>query len=253
MHFGFLGKKKISPIYLHVGSSFFFFIFFFHSEYERYSFIQQIIQSRYNAYLLSPSSFVLTELDTDPNCHILSRSIHYMHMTFEQLESIQDDIHPLTQQRLVAEKVLKEALWLQVKLRSRIESASETDTKLNMTFPSTTAHRPRSSSTTVTSDKEEEEYDDCNEDEEVVEKKPLSGKYYPIPTDDTTTYTGESAVALASMSTSAAGKKKLMKQTTIPVEHFSIYPPFRFSVEFTDVNSLKHDMRVYSDTIFYAG
>lgn len=215
------------------------------SEFERYIFIQQIIQARYEAYLLSPSLFVLTELDTDPNCHILSRSIHYMHMTFEQLESIQDDIHPLTKQRLVAEKVLKEALWLQVKLRSKIESASEKDTKLNMTIPST------SIISRCTSDKEG---DDCNpEEEETIEKRSLSGKYYPIPTDDTTTYTRESAIALASMSTSAGKKKSVKQQNTVTVDHFSIYPPFRFSVEFTNVNALKHDMRVYSDTVFYAG
>ncbi|KAI7888429.1 uncharacterized protein EV154DRAFT_517895 [Mucor mucedo] len=230
------------------------------SEFERYSFTQQIIQARYEAYLLAPSSFVLTELDTNPNCHILSRSIHYMHMTFEQLESIQDDVHPLTKQRLVAEKVLKEALWLQVKLRSKIESASEKDTKLNMTIPSTCVRSRRTS--TVTSDKEEG-YDDCNaEEEEIVEKRPLSGKYYPIPTDDTTTYTRESAIAMSSSSAAAAtgggggggGKKKSLKQqNTVPVEHFSIYPPFRFSVEFTNVNALKHDMRVYSHTVFYAG
>lgn len=160
-------------------------------------------------------------------------------MTFEQLELIQKDIHPLTRQRLVSEKVLKEALWLQVKLRSKIESASERDTKLNMTTSATTLDDNSST------EEDETNVDSC-----------LFGKYYPIPTDDTTTYTGESAITLASSSipsTSSNNKKKSSSLLQPLVEQYSVYPPFRFSVEFSDVNSLKHGMRVYSDTVFYAG
>ncbi|GAA5807975.1 hypothetical protein MFLAVUS_001356 [Mucor flavus] len=222
------------------------------SEYERYHFIKQIIQARHEAYIISPSTFVLTDLDTNPDCHILSRSIHYMHMTFEQLESIQNDTHPLTRQRLISEKVLREALWLQVKLRSKIESASESDIKLNMTI-STLPNRPSDSETTVTAEtadanEEEEEYDDCYEEceEEPVEKKSLLGKYYLIPKDDTTTYTSEST------GSSSVDKKKCSHQKSL-MEEYSIYPPFRFSVEFADVSALKYSMRVCSDTIFYAG
>jgi hypothetical protein len=259
-----------------------------HSEYERYQFIQQIILARYEAYLTNPSSFILTELDTNPNCHILSQSIYYMHMTFEQLESIQNDIHPLTRQRLVSEKVLKEALWLQVKLRSKIESASERDTKLNMTVSSSSAATASASTATTTTtttttttrssrsssssgkegeEEDEEEYEDSNEEEEEEREVQQQGKlgkaakYYPIPTDDTTTYTGESAIPLAASSIMASStnntkKMKSSMHTSSPasvVEQYSIYPPFRFSVEFSDVNLLKHGMRVYSDTVFYAG
>ena len=198
-------------------------------------------------------------------------------MTFEQLEYIQNDIHPLTKQRLVPERILKEALWQQVQLRSKIESASEQDIKLNMTIPSVDKQKQDTKAANNQDDdnnknddnaKEEEDDDDDDEeedeeedDEEEVEEEPLK-KYYPIPTDDTTTYTVESAITLASStSTANYGKKRLSSQhrqasplpPIITVEQYSIYPPFRFSVEFADVTSLKHGMRVYSDTVFYAG
>lgn len=193
-------------------------------------------------------------------------------MTFEQLESIQNDMHPLTKQRLVPERILKEALWQQVQLRSKIESASERDIKLNMTIPSINKQKQdvKAASNQDSDNRNDDnlEGDDGNEgddgeedDKETVEEEPLK-KYYPIPTDDTTTYTGESAITLASStSTANYGKKRLSSQhrqaspssPMITVEQYSIYPPFRFSVEFADVTSLKHGMRVYSDTVFYAG
>lgn len=172
-----------------------------------------------------------------------------MHMTFEQLELIQNDLHPLTKQRLVSEKVLKEALWMQVKLRSKIESASERDTKLNMTVV------PNNRNSAIEKEEEghrDEEDSDEEDETSTIDRKSLSGKYFPIPTDDTTTYTGESAITLATSSIAGGSKKKSLHNYS-PVEQYSVYPPFRFSVEFTDVNSLKHGMRVYSDTVFYAG
>lgn len=103
-----------------------------------------------------------------------------------------------------------------------------------------------------------------------MEQDSNKAKLYPIPTDDTTTYTGESAISLASSSISPNhgnnGKRKSTTMSSsmspppgasstsaLTIEQYSIYPPFRFSVEFADVNSLKHGMRVYSDTVFYAG
>jgi hypothetical protein len=172
-------------------------LFLFSSEYDRYRFIKEIIQARYDA--------IDSHFDQDLNhfSHILSHSIYYMHMTFKQLEMIEKDKNPFTDKALVPALVLREALWMQVRLRSKIESASESDIQLLLS-----------------------DHDDEN---------------YPIPTDDTTTYTGESALSLATaMSNNKASS-------------YSIYPPFRFSVEFNGVPLLKHGMRVYSDTVFYAG
>jgi hypothetical protein len=206
------------------------------SEYERYQFVKQVIQARFNVFTNSTSSnFVLSELDTNPQCHIITRSIYYMHMTFEQLESIEKDIHPLTKSPLVPESILKEALWSQIRMRSKIESSLERQSTLDNTIPASSIQQK-------TKIKPSEGYDECDLSEE--EEDDLC-KYYPIPTNDTTTYTGECAVSLAFSS-----MKKAIPPT---VEQYSTHPPFRFSVEFSDVTSLKYGMRVYSDTVFYAG
>ncbi|KAL0082541.1 hypothetical protein J3Q64DRAFT_1751975 [Phycomyces blakesleeanus] len=155
---------------------------------------------------------------------IIQTSIHYMHMTFEQLESIRNDIHPFTSEPLVPPEILQDALWQQIQLRAKIEGATEWDTELGMITP--------------------EPSDKPN--------KPS----YIIPTDDTTTYTGESALSLA-MSSTPKTKRTTTSERSEKIEptknQYSLYPPFRFSVEFSDVGPLKHDVRVYSKTVFYAG
>lgn len=154
-----------------------------------------------------------------------------MHMTFEQLESIEKDIHPFTKQSLVPVSILKEALWSQIRLRSKIESSLERSTTLDSTIPAS-SNMPK---------KRQEHFGSSDESSEEDEES----KYYPIPTNDTTTYTGECAIF------SSIGSHHKKKKPA--VEQYSIYPPFRFSVEFSDVTSLKYGMRVYSDTVFYAG
>lgn len=186
------------------------------SEFERYQFIRQIIFTRYDQYKNSSDTFELRELDTNPHCTLVSESVYYMHMTFEQLESIQNDKNPFTNQPLVPEKVLRDALWKQVQFRSKIVFSCQTDTTLNTTLSSKSRQ----------------------EDE----------KYYLVPTDDTTTFTGESSTTLAS-----SNHSKKTPEPIATVEQYSVYPPFRFSVEFTDVASLKYDVQVYSETVFYAG
>ncbi|KAI9484219.1 MAG: hypothetical protein EXX96DRAFT_561363 [Benjaminiella poitrasii] len=192
------------------------------NEYERYIFVKKIIQARYQSYEES-SAFVLTDLDTNPSsCAIITQSIYYVHMNFEQLEVIQNDIHPLTKQPLVPEHIIKHALWTQIELRSKIESATEKDTFLNFTVPVSLLNSS------------------------------LKKFYYPIPTDDTTTYTGECAILLATFSTVAVNDNA-QRNDRIKADQYSVYPPFRFSVEFGNIGSIKHGIRVYSDTVFYAG
>ncbi|CAO3661673.1 unnamed protein product [Rhizopus stolonifer] len=186
------------------------------SEYERYQFVLQIIQSQYHSSSLG---------HLDNYCHVLYRSIHYMYMTFEQLQEIENDIHPVTKKNLVPGSILKKALWLQIELRTKIEASNEKDTKINTTIRSLTKK-------TTAADFEKEE-----EEEEML--------HYPIPTDDTTTYTGEPSISLTS--------SKKLNQITSKAEEYSIYPPFRFSIEFADVTTLKHNMRIYSESVFYAG
>jgi hypothetical protein len=165
---------------------------------------------------------------------IFSNSIFYTHMNFDQLEKIRKDRDEITGQRYVPDHVLKDALWQQIELRSRIESANERDTDLGVT--SSSHHETMDDHTKVR---------------------------YAIPSDDTTNSTGESALSQAigqkSMSSSLkpTPNPSTFSIVTHPTETFaksySKYPPFRFSVEFNDVAQLKPNVKVYSKNVFYAG
>ena len=193
---------------------------------------------------------------------IISRSIHYIHMTFEQLDSIRSDINPFTGQLLVPDRLLKDALWQQISLRSKIENANERDTALDLTV----------SGTQYEEDNEEEE-DDTSVSLLLLRPPPLQ----PIPSDDMTTYTGEStflwttsgstvvpevpklrpsaqpSITNKRSSSSSAQSAELLNNKDTANKQYALYPSFRFSVEFTDFATLKHNVRVYSKTIFYAG
>lgn len=167
---------------------------------------------------------------------IFSNSIFYTHMTFDQLERIRVDRDEVTGQRYVPDHVLKDALWQQIELRSRIESASERDTELGLTSSN---------------------HHDSMDDHPRVR--------YAIPSDDTTTSTGESALSQAIGQKSVSSSLKPSQHattvsttsthnTTGPfTKSYSKYPPFRFSVEFNDVALLKPNVKVYSKNVFYAG
>lgn len=159
---------------------------------------------------------------------IFSTAIIYTHMSFDQLEKIQKDRDELTGLRYAPDNVLKDALWQQIELRSRIESACERETDLGLTTSAM--------------------------DDPMNEK---AGLRYAIPSDDTTTSTGESALSQAIGQKSESTSAKSVSSKLLPSESFmktySNYPPFRFSVEFNDVAALKPNVKVYSKNIFYAG
>ncbi|CAO3600901.1 unnamed protein product [Absidia cylindrospora] len=176
-------------------------------------------------------------------------------MTFEQLNAIRQDINPFNDKPMVSDTIIKDALWNQIQIRAKIEGAMEDKKVLDMT----TADPSSLSSAT--------------------------NNMYAIPTNDITTYTGESALlhvttptsmlsyrnhlihhsppsTSPSTSTSPSSQEHQRKSTSSsPVSisttpetlQYAQHPPFRFSVEFKDVANLKRNVRVYSKTVFYAG
>ncbi|KAI9320939.1 hypothetical protein BX666DRAFT_1912777 [Dichotomocladium elegans] len=168
---------------------------------------------------------------------IFTHSIHYVHMTFEQLEAIRSDVNPFTGAPLVPDHILKDALWQQIRMRARIEGIGEHETTLGLTIPEHEATKQQ------------------------TEQLQL------IPSNDMTVYTGESSTATTSMSSpSAAINQESKRRRTAAAntnteseskkpegKQYSLYPPFRFSVEFADFAKLEHNIRVYSKTVFYAG
>ncbi|CAG8503019.1 5744_t:CDS:2, partial [Dentiscutata erythropus] len=164
------------------------------------------------------SSSIQAESDESIYNAIFTYAIYYSHMTFEELNFILHDCDPTTGVPFSPDYVVKDALWQQIDLRNKIENATETDVTLGI-----------SSSEILTSS---------------------TGVHFEIPSDDTT-HIGEALTGLEDM---IGGGTKAMKdgEGRGSVE-YSLFAPFRFSVEFADVAKLKEKQRVYSGTKFYAG
>ena len=139
-------------------------------------------------------------------------------MTFEELKFILRDRDEITQLPFAPEHVPKEALWQQIDLRNKIENASENEITLSI---SSMEIPPNS-----------------------------SGMHFEIPSDDTT-HIGEALTGLDDMI--GGGAKSMKDGEGRGTVEYSLFAPFRFSVEFADVAKLKEKQRVYSKTKFYAG
>ncbi|CAG8570755.1 307_t:CDS:2 [Funneliformis mosseae] len=159
-----------------------------------------------------------TESDESIYKAIFTYAIYYAHMAFEELTSILYDCDDTTGVPFAPDHVLKEALWQQIDLRNKIENTAENDITLGIS----SSEIPSSS----------------------------TGVHFEIPSDDTT-HIGEALTGLEDM---IGGGTKAMKdgEGRGSVE-YSLFAPFRFSVEFADVAKLKEKQRVYSGTKFYAG
>ncbi|KAL1918836.1 uncharacterized protein VTP21DRAFT_2858 [Calcarisporiella thermophila] len=158
------------------------------------------------------------EEDEEPfYLEMFAHAIIYAHMSFEELNSIKRDIDPATGKPYVPDDIIKDALWQQVELRTRIMAASETDEKLGI----------------------------------------VVGEHEPHPTrhiipDADYTKVGES-IANATSASHQHQHQRQQDEKEKPRREYSRFAPFRFSIEFTDVSALKEKHRVYSHTVFYAG
>ncbi|CAG8527976.1 7171_t:CDS:2 [Paraglomus occultum] len=160
----------------------------------------------------------MTDPDETIYTAIFTYGIYYAHMTFEELKFILRDRDEITQLPFAPEHVPKEALWQQIDLRNKIENASESEITLSI---SSMEIPPNS-----------------------------SGMHFEIPSDDTT-HIGEALTGLDDMI--GGGTKSMKDGAGRGTVEYSLFAPFRFSVEFADVAKLKEKQRVYSKTKFYAG
>ncbi|CAG8453791.1 11337_t:CDS:2 [Gigaspora rosea] len=163
------------------------------------------------------SSTMQVESDESIYNAIFTYAIYYSHMTFEELNYILHDCDSTTGVPFSPDYVIKDALWQQIDLRNKIENATETDVTLGI-----------SSSEILTSS---------------------TGVHFEIPSDDTT-HIGEALTGLEDM---IGGTKAMKDGEGRGSVEYSLFAPFRFSVEFADVAKLKEKQRVYSGTKFYAG
>ncbi len=156
----------------------------------------------------------------------LNTKVHYCHMSPEDLQEL-DGMKDPVGKRYVNKSVLREALWLQVNLHQKIASAPNVP-KLGLAIPCAT-------------EPDEEE-----------------GPWYTVPESDATV-SGTPDVLKKQIlngknensSSKSSSKRNLKPEQSNKL--FTKFPPYRFSIAFTNISKLKIGKRVYTQTFWYAG
>ena len=221
--------------------------------------------------------------DVVPLLGLVDTGIHYIHMSFEQLQSIREarDVFGVP---VLPEQAAMESLWSNVELRRRVLNATEKELSLGLmryapegqedirgdrtnlslnTLSKASSKQPAKDDVVSASDKTSPpRYIIPNADCNVV----LGGNEEPIYT-----YRNTDSKSTTQQRTSGPqpGPVETMLDdgtTTLEVETesrrgsdtesmitYSNYPPFRFAVEFPNTRMLKDRKKVFSHTVFYAG
>ena len=220
---------------------------------------------------------------------LLDEGIHYVHLNFEQLQKIrvQRDVLGLP---LMPDKVINDALWMQMEIRQRVVNAPELDLELGFSHAAEDDEEEEDATQEAHSSpsiKGKERDTGTSDDQEQTEMESGSwdGNGKPrkfwIPNLDSTSIMGGSPdtalyatpsssrpyisrlsasidpvdVQWASDFTASANERPSTadRNDPIPPISYTNYPPFRFAAEFPNPRNLKEKKRVYSRTVWYAG
>lgn len=222
---------------------------------------------------------------------LLDEGIHYVHLNFEQLQKIRDqrDVLGLP---LLPDKVIHDALWMQMELRQRVVNAPELDLELGLSHPAddlNAGEAVEASGPSASALGKGREIDigglDGDDEEADIDSGSWDGNGKPrkfwIPNLDSTSVMGGNPetvyaaapsthrpyiprlsasidpvdVQWASDFTASANDRPATSDRNEPVPpiSYSHYPPFRFAAEFPNPRNLKEKKRVYSRTVWYAG
>lgn len=219
---------------------------------------------------------------------LLDEGIHYVHLSFEQLQKIrvQRDVLGLP---LMPEKVINDALWMQMELRQRVVNAPELNLELGLSNESEQIQEGHLQEERNMSGGKGKQRDTDNHDDEDDEGEMESGSWdgngrprkFWIPNVDSTSVTGANPdtslyampstnrpfvsrlsasidpvdVQWASDFTASANERPSTadRNEPIPPITYTNFPPFRFAAEFPNPRNLKEKKRVYSRTVWYAG
>ena len=255
--------------------------------YRRNSSMGRSMPEAYDAWLA-----LYTSPDVAALLVLLDEGIHYVHLSFEQLQKIRDqrDVLGLP---LMPEKVINDALWMQMELRQRVVNAPDLDLELGLSHPSEELQgeevQESGHAVTLPSGKGKERdtglHENLEEGEEEIDSGSWDGNGKPrkfwIPNLDSTSVMGGNPdtalyatpsisrpyisrlsasidpvdVQWASDFTASANERPTTSERSDPLPPISYtnYPPFRFAAEFPNPRNLKEKKRVYSRTVWYAG
>ncbi|KAH3677118.1 hypothetical protein WICMUC_001873 [Wickerhamomyces mucosus] len=195
--------------------------FFVPNEWERILFCIKLIERRQKDIIVGESE-TNDEDDDDIDLIIesLNTKVHYCHLKPEQLQKLEKRIYK-NNEPLIDPSVLRDALWLSIKLHEKVATIDKRSCHLGIT---TTSETPANNIDT-----------------------------WFVPTKDGTLYgTPEYLSKIISEHHNINEDQPNGKSTEIGY-HVSTIPPFRFSVAFSNVSDLEPEKRVYAKTLSYAG
>ncbi|KAG8220153.1 hypothetical protein J3R82DRAFT_1180 [Butyriboletus roseoflavus] len=215
--------------------------------------------------------------DEEKDWEIMFRhGIYYANMLVDDIIAISQDISPTTSRPFVPISVLQDAHWTQSLLRCHITAGPRSN------------HSPTSSP----SPGRDKELGFCVDTAEILSRLSDSPKqqstinekdkiYYPVAQDSSLRIGDSNGIEGASMDQlfdppAPADRKSPSRAATSETNFFGLkavrkaaaecaasdatgklrwspYPPYRFAVEFWDIDSLKEKSRLHSHTIWYAG
>lgn len=215
--------------------------------------------------------------DEEKDWEIMFREgIYYANMPIEDIIAISQDISPSTGRQFVPTPVLQAAHWNQSLLRCQI--ISKPTTRPSSPSPSPPP-REKELGISLTTAEILTRLSSSDQSHPLDEREMV---YYPVAIDSSTRFGDSSGLEGASMDqlfdppaplsdgrttprvpTSEANFFGLRAEKKTASEciasdlagkaRWSPYPPYRFAVEFWDVDSLKEKSRLHSHTIWYAG
>lgn len=210
-----------------------------------------------------------TSPEIEPLLNLLDHGIHYMHLTFEQLQHIRSarDTFGFP---VVPEKQTSAALWDSLELRQKVINAKRDNLNLGLS-QSSDEHLPTSflklnnSPRMSPSDAIPGLSSLTGSVASSIEPKGDDGvvKHW-IPVNDCSVPLGRYPFDLATRRSRCSPRPddKHALKSTFPTSQtaedlqtfpFSYIPPFRFAVQFEKPQHLPERKRIYSDTFFYAG
>ncbi|RMZ82177.1 hypothetical protein DV738_g1711, partial [Chaetothyriales sp. CBS 135597] len=242
--------------------------FFVPSEWERWLLATKILNRKLKvkaieAGLISkedePWISLYASPEVAPLLALLDEGVHYVHLSFEQLQQIRAQRDVLGVPTL-PEQLISDALWMSMELRQRILNADENDLELGLAETAQEADLPGATSS------EASPHRDIKGKQRALTPEPSPSGDERLPTShDGTIKTRKFWIPTSDMSCVIGGTREaneLADATTsncdlndLPwaSDFYSRFPPFRFAAEFPHPVTLKDKKRVYSGTVWYAG
>lgn len=232
-----------------------------------------------------------TAPEVSPLLVLLDEGIHYVHLRFEQLQHIRAS-RDILGVPVIPDKVVSDALWMQMELRQRVLNAHEGDLELGFSEIAEEQDEPVVEDLLRESVKGKEKEDVPRISRTTSDFEMDSGSWdgngrprkFWIPSSDVSCIVGGARDAVSTPAATTSGdwltNATRLSASLEPSDvawaadfagnvfettsnsrnvasssppRFSHYPPFRFSTEFPNPRTLKEKKRVYSQTVWYAG